>query len=65
MRRRGVRDEAANAEDHKALYDVEGACIYEKQDRIRTKREREREAQRISLIKSATVTMTTNIYKRL
>ena len=38
-----VGDEAANAEDHKALCDVEGACVYEKQDRIRTKRERERE----------------------
>ena len=54
-----VGDEAANAEDHKALCDVEGACVYEKQDRIHRKRERERGTMNIS-IKNATVTMTIN-----
>ena len=49
--RGSVGDEATNGEDYKALCDVEGACIYEKQDRIRTKSEREREAQRIYLLR--------------
>ena len=56
-----VGDEAANAEDYKALCDVEGPCVYEKQDRIRTKSERERErgTKNIS-IKNATVTTRNN-----